>query len=73
MLESCELTCSDGECIGGIMTVSCSAVGGPSGVCSGTDTPTGCDFPTEIPFFTLMNALVAVGILAGFYALRRRY
>jgi len=71
--ESCQLSCDEGECIGGIKTVTCSAIGGPSGVCSGTSTQTGCQLPTEIPFFTLMNALVAAGILAGFYILTRKH
>jgi hypothetical protein len=67
------MSCTEGDCIGGLKSVTCSA--SPAGLagCDGTDTQTSCGGVSEVPFFTLMNALVAGLALAGFYFMKRRY
>jgi len=66
---SCPVSCEKGECTAGIQTVECFV-------------PEGCEVPkaqvitcqslSEIPFFTLTNVLIAIGILIGFYFLRTK-
>jgi hypothetical protein len=70
-LQSCQYQCSESGCIGGIKTVSCSASG--VGGCDPTSDQTSCYVPTEIPFFTLWNAIITLAVLVGlYYVLLRR-
>ena len=70
-LQSCQYQCSESGCLGGIKTVSCSASG--VGGCDPTSDQTSCYVPTEIPFFTLWNAIITLAVLVGlYYVLLRR-